>query len=301
MQSNNSANTDKAYNQAWKVFSAWCDGVGLSPLPATAETVATFAMWCLYERARRYRLGTVNLTFSAIRHRHSESEMPIPVTPEVRRLVRNAARDLRERKRQKKALTPEQLRAVCKHLSGESPIDARDRAMFLLQFAAGWRCGEVTGLQLSDVAFTDKGFIVSLGASKSDQLGRDGREVGIPLGQRQATCPVRALRAWIKIRGTAPGALFCRLSPGHTILPDKALIYDHINERLKVALAALGVDARHYGSHSLRAGMVTAGIEAGASETSIMLRTGHKSLDTMRRYVRIAKAFSDANPLKGVL
>lgn len=51
--------------------------------------------------------------------------------------------------------------------------------MFLLQFAAGWRCSEVTGLQDSDVTFTKKDFVLSLGASKADQDGNEGRVVNV--------------------------------------------------------------------------------------------------------------------------
>jgi integrase len=292
-------NTVKAYAHAWKMFSSWCGEVGLSALPATDETVRNFVMWSLYERTRRYRLNTLKLTLSAISNHHTSAELLSPVTGSVRDLVRNAARDLRERPAGKLALTPGQLRRLCARLENGPTIDIRDKAMFLMQFAAGWRCSEVLGLDLADVRFTKKGFILYLGASKSDQDGSDGRIVGIDYGKRELTCPVRALRAWLEIRGRWPGPLFTPVSAsGHIV--ERGIVGDRINERLKRTLEAIGVDASQFGSHSFRVGFVTTCIRRGASESLIMLRTGHKSLDTMRRYIRTAKAFH-ANPMAGVL
>jgi integrase len=111
---------------------------------------------------------------------------------------------------------------------------------------------------------------------------------------------VRALKAWIALRGKSPGPLFLRFKDNSGRLSDRGILGDSICERLKIALDAIGIDTKQYGSHSFRAGMVTAAIEIGASETAIILRTGHKSLDTMRDYVRVSKAFS-SNPLAGVL
>jgi site-specific recombinase XerD len=299
MNSSRAPGTLKAYGQAWKTFSAWCREVGREALPATAETVADFVTFALYERARRCRLGTVKLTLNAITKTHLDSGMLSPVTAEVRELVRNAARDLRERQRCKAALTPDELRRLCGSLATGSRIAKRDRAMFLLQFAAGWRRSEVVGLDLADIRFTEYGFEVALGASKTDQAGEEGRVVPIECGDFPETCPVEALRAWIEARGEWAGRLFCRVNQRGDVVR-RGITGETVNERLKRALASLGEDPRPYGTHSLRAGMVTAGIENGASETAIMLRTGQKSLATLRRYVRPARALR-LNPLKGVL
>lgn len=292
--------TLKAYGYGWNKFSVWCREVGRADLPAATETLVHFAIWSLYERRPKSRLGTVKLILCAIAKKHLESGAASPVTDELRDLVRNAARDLRERKRGKTALEPEQLRRICLALlSCGSTIAARDRAMFLLQFAAGWRRSELTALDLADIRFTLRGFEVSLGASKTDQTGAEGRVVAIEPGDCPETCPVEALRDWLKVRGEWPGPLFCRVSRyGH--IGRYGITGETINDRFKAALAPLQDDPRAYGTHSLRAGMITAGIENGASETAIMLRTGQKSLNTLRRYVRPARALR-LNPLKGVL
>jgi site-specific recombinase XerD len=301
MQRSSAANTVKAYDHCWKMFSMWCEQVGLAAFPCSQSTVLDYATFCLYERQRKYRVATLNLALTAIRRKHEEAGLASPINAQARRFVRNAGRDLKEARGGKAALSISQLRRLCSFLTRESrTIAIRDRAMFLLQFAAGWRCSEVVGLQLEDVRFTRKGFVVSLGASKTDQAGHEGRIVGIQFGDREVTCPVRALGAWIALRGKWRGSLFCRIGRLGNIV-EHGLTGDALNERLKLTLAQLsGIDAASYGSHSLRSGMVTAAIEEGKSETLIMMRTGHKSLDSMRQYVRSARAFI-ANPLEGLL
>lgn len=73
-----------------------------------------------------------------------------------------------------------------------------------------------------------------------------------------------------------------------------------MNQVLKRALRLIGEDPDSFGAHSLRAGFVTAAAEAGASEISIIQRTGHRSVATVLGYVRPAQVFR-SNPIAGVL
>lgn len=292
-------NTVKAYVHSFGVFASWCRDVGFESMPSSESAVLDFCTWCLYERRPPYRLATVRLALSAVASAHDRAGHPSPISVAVRAFIRNAARDLLERPGGKSALSAGQLRRLCRFLDSGDVIDVRDRAMILLQFAAGWRRSEVASLWLRDVGFERRGLVVRLGASKTDQDGGEGREVGIEHGERELTCPVRALRSWLRVRGDWDGPLFCRVHASGKVLC-AGLSGRVFNDRLKRCLDGVGIDSSSYSSHSLRAGMVTAGIERGASETLIMLRTGHKSLATMRRYVRVAQAFR-VNPLAGVL
>ncbi len=59
---------------------------------------------------------------------------------------------------------------------------------------------------MGDVAFTREGLVISLRRSKTDQEGQ-GRKIGIPAGVHPATCPVKALRAWLGGAGLEDGPL----------------------------------------------------------------------------------------------
>ncbi len=215
----------------------------------------------------------------------------------VRDLMRDAARGLQEKSGDKLALTPKQLRRVIAAQEEDTPTGLRNRAMLLLTFALGWRRNEMASLDLADVTFAENALIVRLGASKTDQEGK-GREVRIPAGKREATCPLRLLRAWLRKRGKWPGPLFCgctKTGVCQTRIRGNVVCYV-----LKRALERIGEDPAPYGAHSLRAGMITAAAEKGATETAIMQRTGQRSHRTLAAYVRPARAFR-LNPLKGVL
>ena len=73
---------------------------------------------------------------------------------------------------------------------------ARDRALLLVGFAGAFRRSELSALEVSDLKFTAEGLVIDLRRSKTDQEAK-GREVGIPFGTDELTCPVRILKAWL--------------------------------------------------------------------------------------------------------
>ena len=57
--------------------------------------------------------------------------------------------------------------------------------------------------------------------------------------------------------------------------------------------AGAGFRPEEFAGHSLRAGFLTSGAEAGASVFKLIEVSRHKSLDTLRGYVRRAELFKD--------
>jgi integrase len=296
LKSAHAHNTVRAYAFAWRSFRAWCVDAGRASLPASPDTLTLFAAWCVEQG---FRLQTIQLRLAAILRYHVEAGLPTPMDDSVRELLASAAREKREPKAGKAALTLRQLRRMCTLLQNDaSTISTRDCALLLLGFAAGWRRSSLASLDLSDVDFRRRGMLVVLRSSKTDQEGR-GLLVGIPYGDSELTCPVRALKAWVKVRGSWPGPLFTRVSQIGNVL-SKGLTGETVNDRVKRALLRIGVNPDAYGAHSLRAGYATTAAEAGASDIAIMQRAGWKSMQTVLRYVRPARAFR-ANPMRGVL
>jgi integrase len=64
---------------------------------------------------------------------------------------------------------------------------------------------------------------------------------------------------------------------------------------VKRAAEAAGLDTKDYAGHSLRAGFATQAFLNGATKVSIMRQTRHKSLNTLRKYIRARSLFRD-NP-----
>lgn len=290
------ANTLRAYRYSWRMFQRWCADAGKSALPATPQTCLDHAAWCI---AQGYRLATVALRMKAANYAHRQSGCASPIDDSVWLFLRNARRALCERPKGKLALAPELLRRVSQWLLNRTTVSARrDRAIILLGFASGWRRSELVSLDLQDVRWTPQGIELWLAKSKTDQMAC-GRLVGISYGSIGLTCPIRALDQWLELRGRRAGPLFTTLTPGHRIT-SKRCDGDLVRHVVKRALRAIGEDPKVFGAHSLRAGMVTAAMEAGASETAVMMRTGHKTYSMIRHYSRPATVFR-SDPLKGVL
>jgi integrase len=156
----------------------------------------------------------------------------------------------------------------------------------------------VRPLVVEDLNFTDGGVIVTIRRSKTDQEGQ-GREVGIPYGQK-GTCPVSALRAWLKAAHITTGPIFRRIDQHGHIGPN-ALQPAAVAQIIKKAVQSVGMDPAAFSGHSLRAGLATSAAQNGASELAIMEQTGHKSSQMVRRYVRRANVFkSNAASVAGL-
>lgn len=64
---------------------------------------------------------------------------------------------------------------------------------------------------------------------------------------------------------------------------------------IKRAAKRVGIDPAPYAGHSLRAGFCTQAYLNGVPELAIMRQSRHKSLDTVRKYIRDRSLFRD-NP-----
>ena len=108
--SSTSANTRRAYNQAWRRFVAWTGARSVPALPATPELAAAF----LAELAEEgLSVATLRLQKSALAKVHRSSGHPDPTENEgVRRVMAGIARDNARPQRQAKPLTAEALAAV---------------------------------------------------------------------------------------------------------------------------------------------------------------------------------------------
>jgi site-specific recombinase XerD len=292
-------NTRVNYQSAWKSFETWCAVAALPALPASTKTVCDFVTWCL---TVGYRLPTVTVRIAAIGYFHRREGLANPINPEVREYTWQAQRLLRHKSKGKNAITIEILQRICSRLAGagEYPVAIRNWTMILLCFAAGFRRSELSGLLVRDLTFCPEGVVVALNYSKTDQEGK-GRNVPIERGSKPGLCPVAALERWLQVRGRGEGPLFVQFD-SRCRMTEKGVSASGclLNYMLKGILSKIGENPRNYGAHSLRAGMITEAVRNGASEFAIMQRTGHRSSEVLRSYIRPANLF-EMNPLKGVL
>lgn len=291
-------NTRKAYEWSWGKFVEWCRARNVSALPASEETVQLYVTWLFTEK--QARAESVRRYVSSIASAHTGMRLPNPITAAVRALIRGAKRALRDHSIGKKALTRDDVMAACQVLARQRKdnLAIRSRAILLFGFAGAMRRSEICDLQLSDLEINEDGLRVTIRQSKESE---EPEVIGIRAGQRPVTCPVRAMQAWLRVRGERPGPLFLRLKSRNHRLAWKPMIGETINRTVKLAAESIGLDPKLYGAHSLRSGFVTGAHLNGASDLAIAERTRHKSVQSVKRYLRNPDPFAGRDPLRGML
>lgn len=278
-------NTRRAYRSDWNDFAAWCAARGVVALPAEPAVVGVY----LAARAEKLTVATLRRRLASIAVAHRAASLPSPTTKEpVVSVMAGIARKKGTAARGMLPVLVEDLRwmldALPQNLRG-----LRDRAVLLLGFATGCRRSEIVALDVHDTAFASKGMTVLLRRSKTDQLG-EGRRVGVPCGRHRETCPVAAVRAWLEAAQLSEGPLFRGVDRAGRV-SHKRLSAQVVRLVVKKYAEAAGLDPTNLGAHSLRSGLVTSAVIAGASELSIQRQTGHASVAMVRRYTRDADLF----------
>lgn len=287
--------TRAAYRRWWRTFTEWCDTAGLQSLPAAPEAVALFAVHLTDKLGRKP--STVGQAMAALAAAHKAAGHPTPTTsPKVKAVLAGIRRKHGTAQRQVRPVMASDLVRMVQ-AQPETLKGLRDAALLLVGFAGGFRRSELVAIDVEDLEFTEDGVIVRVRRSKTDQEG-SGREVGIPFGSRPVTCPVRALRRWLRAADIGSGAVFVGVRHGR--LTGRRLRGVDVARVVKSSSVLVGLDPATYSGHSLRSGLATSAAKAGRSEMSIMRQTGHRSVGTLRRYVRHASTFID-NAAAGLL
>lgn len=162
------------------------------------------------------------------------------------------ARTMTRRKKKAAPVLIEDLRAILGALpleDGELTLAARrDRALLLVGWAGALRRSEVAALTVDDVQIGPDGLVLRIARSKTDQEG-EGLIKGLPHGEHPATCPIRALQAWLRVAGIERGPLF-RSVDRHGNVGQCALSTDGVHRIVKRACGRVGLDAALYSGHS---------------------------------------------------
>ncbi|MDO9713543.1 site-specific integrase [Paracraurococcus lichenis] len=222
------ANTLRAYAADCRDWWAFCGRSGFPALPASPAALAAFVADLGHRGAR---ISTIRRRLQAVAWLSRGHGHPVDLRdPLVADATAGLARQAGSAQRQAAALTLPEIRALaaaCGHdLAGQ-----RDRALLLLGFAGALRRSELLALDVergtesedlarSWIEITADGLALRLAASKGDRA-REGVRLGIPRGRHPATCPVRAVEAWIAAAGLRYGPLFRPVSRWGAVEPGR--------------------------------------------------------------------------------
>jgi site-specific recombinase XerD len=278
--------TRRAYGTDFRLFREWCEAKGVGALSATPETVAAYLAHGVAQGAKASTLGR---RVAAIRYAHKLVSLPVPTEAEtVRATLRGIRRTIGAAKVKKAPAVAGRIKAMVRACP-DTLAGKRDRALLLLGFAGAFRRSELVALDVEHLHETEEGLRVLIAASKTDQ---DAEGVTIAIARSAEACPVRALREWLEAASIESGPIFRPINKAGTVSTER-LTDRSVANIVKAYAARAGLDAKLFAGHSLRAGFLTSAAAAGKSIFKMMDQSRHRSVDTLRGYVRDAELFKD--------
>jgi len=249
--------TKRAYRRDWFHFAEWCrqQAVDAAVLPIHPVLVAAY----LASMAGTLGRSALNGRVAAIAHEHRRRSLVWnPSHPAISQTLQGIGRTHGRKVRPAAALTSvdiKQLLGSC----GDDTAGLRDSALFLVGFAGALRRSELVAIDHGHLRFEAGHVTIHIPRSKSDQAGK-GADVTLPrmrteAGAVSATCPVRALEAWLARTHIRRGAVFRSVTAGGR-LGDR-LSADGVRHVLlsRAKLAGLTVPAgERLSPHGLRRG-----------------------------------------------
>jgi site-specific recombinase XerD len=279
------AATRRAYKNDFAIFQIWCSERGAGALPAEPITVAAFLAW----EAGRSRPSTTGRRLAAIRYAHKLGGYEVPTDDErVRATMRGIRRSVGAAPTKKNPATANRIIAMAP-VTDMRLADLRDRALLLLGFAGAFRRSELVALNCEDIEETKEGLRVIIRRGKTDQESK-GAVIAIMRGT--VACPVAAYKAWLGAANISTGAVFRPIAKGQRLLKSR-LTDRSVANIVKFHAARIGLDPVIFSGHSLRSGFLTSAAARGASIFKMMDVSRHKSLETLRGYVRDAELFQN--------
>lgn len=297
-----SPQTKRAYQSDWNDFALWCQRHNLHPMPATPQCIALY----LTERSQSLKISSLRRRLTAISQIHKMQEVEFNAAHVAIRSVWAGIRRTKGTAAEGKApVRVDDLKLIIftrpNNLKG-----LRDIALISLGFSGAFRRSELVSLNHGDLEFVPEGLKINLRRSKTDQEGA-GMVKSVPFGQNPTTCCVRSVQKWLQASGIQSGPIFRPINRHGQIRPRRltghavaTLLKDALSESLRsqgVPELRITEKVAKFSGHSLRAGYVTSAAAEGAEEHIIMRQTGHKRVDTVRRYIREGDLFRN-HPLE---
>jgi site-specific recombinase XerD len=276
--------TRRAYLSDVADFATWCSQAGHLALPAEPIIVARY-LASLADRGMR--ASTIMRRCAAIAYAHRASGHEPPTNADgVRAVLRGIRRKVGTAPNRKAPASVKAITAMVASLPS-TLAGKRDAALLLLGFAAALRRSELVALDVDDIELSPEGVRVTIRRSKTDQEG-EGYTISVPRGTKLR--PMQAIETWLEVSRIREGPLFRPIGKGGRLLAAR-LTDRSVAAIVKASAARAGLDAASFSGHSLRAGFVTAALEAGADVLNVMDVTRHKKVDSLKVYDRRARGF----------
>ena len=277
-----SENTKKAFQIDLQRFLKWG-----GTIPCTEEMFTTY----ISEHAASHKFNTLKRWKNSISQAHAKNGFDNPTKSElVKSLYQGIGRTHGVKPRRVTPAMKNDLIAICSQMEVENNfIDIRDMALLLIGFGAALRRSEIVALNVDDFEWVERGVLVHIRKSKTDQTG-EGDKVAI-VSAKGRYCPIKALKRWLSVANITNGSVF-RAINRHGQIKGRLSSWS-VGFIVKKRVEALGLDPAEYAGHSLRAGLATSAAASGIPIFKIRNTTRHKSDRILFDYVRDSDLFTD--------
>lgn len=241
-------------------------------------TADVLCRWVMGRSANDYKMSTIELGLYAIADWLPRRGMLADV--DVVLALRAAARRPSAVRRQKQPILLSILRQLVPCLPAYWR-QARDFAFWLLAWYGMFRGAEVVSLTWADVTARDRGLVIFVASSKTDQAGQ-GQYVFLSCAEDEVLCPLRALRRLAEFQPSdspLQGPVFPVHQDAAAPVSKRTML-----GRLHRALSAEGYPPELFGLHSLRSGGATTASVGGVPERLIKIQ-GRWVSDVVRLYM----------------
>ena len=267
-----SANTLAAYRRDLAAYHEFLTGRGLQPATVTESVVEDYLAFL---RAAGRAPASVARALVSVRslHRFLEDEGHVASNPagEVQRPKVPSGLP--------KALSEGEVAALLASVTGDDPVDRRDRAILEVLYGCGLRVSELVGLSLADL---------DLGSGLLRAFGKGAKERVVPVGRMAAD----ALAAWLSPGGRR------ELEPERWARRgDAEAVFLNTRGGRLSRQGAWGI-VRRYGEvvgvgdrlspHVLRHSCATHMLDHGADIRVVQELLGHASISTTQVYTRVS-------------
>jgi len=292
LRNSKSNNTVRAYKSDFKDFGLFCAKNGFKALPSEPKIIS---LYLTYLSTKEIKISTLKRRLVSIGMIHKLKGHYLDTKhPAIIENIMGIKRRKGSIQKGKKPLLINSLKLIINAINEQKKEEIkklRDKSVILIGFSGGFRRNEIVTLNYEDLEFVSEGLKITITRSKTDQFG-EGSIKALPYFDNSEYCPVITLKQWLEVSKINSGPVFRRFSKGSKLLEHR-LTDQTVALLIKEYLNLAGIDSQNYSGHSLRSGFATVAAESGAEERSIMVMTGHKSAEMVRRYIKEANLFKN--------
>jgi hypothetical protein len=293
-----SVRTEIELGARWGIYTKWCDGEGLAPMPADGKQLLAYFR---HLRDRKLAPASCAAYISAVSAVHRINGYAVDrsalVEPMKAYLRKNGTQ------RRAKPMLAKMLKDLTGRMDNDTSVRAvRDRPMLLLGFPLAGRSCEIVGLDLErpgsvltgctgSIAFEDDGVAVTWLKTKTRQT----TETEVFISDREMPSLRPALMRWIALADIQPGEPLFRPTLGRRVVRGRLApeaVRRIVRRRIEAYSMATGKPlkealqlAKQYSGHSLRRGFCTSASRAKVSFSEIRRRSRHRSDAMVALYV----------------